>query len=81
MSEPNKQPEYRCPKHKTALCYLLKGGAGYCLQCLLYVQADGVPMPELAPEQQARRQAGAKTKRRGQAGTFQGDKRGHSDSR
>jgi hypothetical protein len=28
------------------LLYALRGGAGYCAQCRLYVQAAGVPMPK-----------------------------------
>jgi uncharacterized Zn finger protein (UPF0148 family) len=49
----SKQPKpktllrYVCPKHKTPLVYVLKGGAGYCRGCGLYVQADGIPMPTL----------------------------------
>jgi len=38
-----------CPTHtETRLLYALKGGAGYCVQCCLYVQAAGVPMPKPA---------------------------------
>ena len=39
--------EYLCPTHSTRLMYVLKGGAGFCSQCRLYVQAGGVPMPAL----------------------------------
>ncbi len=38
-----------CPTHpQTRLLYALKGGAGFCIQCRLYVQARGVPMPKPA---------------------------------
>ncbi len=38
-----------CPKHpEIRLACALKGGAGYCAQCCLYVQAAGVPMPKQA---------------------------------
>ena len=36
-----------CPTHPlTRLIYALRGGAGYCVQCRLYVQAAGVLMPK-----------------------------------
>jgi hypothetical protein len=36
-----------CPTHpQTRLLYALKGGAGFCIQCRLYVQAAGVPEPK-----------------------------------
>ena len=42
--------DYRCPKHPNVnLWNVLKGGAGYCSKCFLYVQAAGVPMPTLPP--------------------------------
>lgn len=37
---------YHCPKRPdTTLQNWLKGGAGFCKHCGLYVQAAGVPMP------------------------------------
>ena len=39
--------EHRCPQHNALLLYVLKGGAGFCPECSLYVQAANIPMPEL----------------------------------
>lgn len=42
----NPMVDLYCPKHlQNKLLYVLKGGAGFCSQCRLYVQAAGVPMP------------------------------------
>ena len=49
--------EFLCPIHFVALRGVLPGGAGHCAKCGLYVQAHGVPMPTLTPEQIARREA------------------------
>lgn len=39
---------HSCPTHpETELLYVLKGGAGYCVKCGLYLQALGVEMPTI----------------------------------
>jgi hypothetical protein len=58
--------DYRCPAHPdTKLVYLLKGGAGYCLQCRMYTQAAGVPEPKPAKRTKApdRKKAPRRAKR------------------
>src|SRR5262245_37214305 len=56
--------DHRCPKHpEIRLQHVLRGGAGYCATCRLYVQAEDVPMPA-APK---RTRAKAKKKRKGTA--------------
>jgi hypothetical protein len=63
-------PDYRCPKHPgERLTNLLKGGAGFCSSCNLFVQAAGVEMPELSPEIVAKRATEAlpKAKKTGKA--------------
>jgi hypothetical protein len=54
-----------CPTHtQTKLLYALKGGAGYCSQCGLYVQAAGVPEPA---REAARSRAKKKARKKGKA--------------
>lgn len=67
VKEQSAPAEHLCPKHKTKLVCVLRGGAGYCQQCSQYVQADGVPMPALdRPMKQKRkpRKAARKTTRK-----------------
>lgn len=38
--------QYRCPTHlETSLAPVLRGGAGFCALCRVYVQALGIPEP------------------------------------
>jgi hypothetical protein len=56
-------PDYRCPKHPDErLSNVLRGGAGWCAMCQFFVQALGVPMPELDPHVAAKRAAEAEKK-------------------
>ncbi len=66
--------QYLCPKHQTKLLYVLKGGAGYCRDCGVYVQADGIPEPtrgkpksKAKPGKKARKRAQAPKRQRGRA--------------
>lgn len=56
--------DYRCPKHPDVrLQFVLKGGAGYCSRCVLYVQAAGVPEPARdVPRMTERPRRAAKTR-------------------
>ncbi len=56
--------EYLCPTHFEPLCGVLAGGAGHCAKCGLYVQAHGVPMPTLPPEQMERCAAALESERK-----------------
>lgn len=47
VKEQSAPADHLCPKHKTKLVCVLRGGAGYCTECRLYTQADGIPMPTL----------------------------------
>jgi hypothetical protein len=56
------EPGHICPTHLVRLSHLLKGGAGFCSSCNLFVQAAGVPMPALSAEVAAKRAGAAKPK-------------------
>lgn len=62
MNEPH--AEFECGKHGERLLNVLKGGAGWCLRCRLYVQSANHPMPKLSPEVQAKRDAALTSKRK-----------------
>ena len=53
-----KELPYVCGKHNAPLSTTLKGGAGWCSQCHAFVQSANHPMPTLAPELIAKREAG-----------------------
>jgi len=55
--------ELLCPKDSSKPIFALKGGAGYCQQCCLYVQAAGVPMPAI-DRPPAKSKAGSKRRPR-----------------
>lgn len=50
-------PDYVCQKHGETLANVLKGGAGWCRKCNLFVQSANHPMPTLPPEMIAKREA------------------------
>ena len=61
--------EFLCPVHLENLRGVLKGGAGHCSKCGLFVQSLNHPLPALTPEVAAKRaaaQAKCKTKAAGQ---------------
>ena len=57
--------KYICPIHGAQLQRVLAGGAGWCGSCFQFVQAEGVPMPELDPHIAAKRAAVAVKSKRG----------------
>lgn len=49
------QLEHLCPTHLTKLTHVLRGGAGHCSKCGLFVQSINHPLPTLSPEIAAKR--------------------------
>ena len=74
MKHEDSLQDYLCPTHSTTrLMFVLKGGAGYCSQCRMYVQAAGVLVPSkatgsqiLQKEQKAKYGATGRSKHRRQ---------------
>lgn len=55
--------EHLCPVHLIRLTYVLKGGAGHCAKCGLFVQSLNHPMPALPPALVEKRAAQTKPER------------------